>query len=149
MFAERLSHTTAFSAREAQTGDFLEQGKVLVAPGDQHLRIRKSGNRFKVEVFQGAKVNGHCPSVDVLFESAAKECGGNALGIILTGMGYDGAKGLLYMKKSGARTIGQDEKSSVVYGMPKVAFNIGAVEKQVSLDKMPQLICSILNGLSR
>lgn len=144
MFAQRLNNSTNFIVKEAQTGDFLEQGKILIAPGDKHMRIRKSGNRYKVECFQGDKLNGHCPSVDVLFESLAKECGSNAIGVILTGMGYDGAKGLLSMRKSGARTIGQDEKSSVVYGMPKVAYNIGAVEKQVSLDNLPQMLFSML-----
>lgn len=144
MFAQRLNNSTNFIVKEAQTGDFLEQGKILIAPGDKHMRIRKSGNRYKVECFQGDKLNGHCPSVDVLFESVAKECGSNAIGVILTGMGYDGAKGLLSMRKSGARTIGQDEKSSVVYGMPKVAYNIGAVEKQVSLDNLPQMLFSML-----
>lgn len=144
MFAQRLNNSTNFIVKEAQTGDFLEQGKILIAPGDKHMRIRKSGNRYKVECFQGDKLNGHCPSVDVLFESLAKECGSNAIGVILTGMGYDGAKGLLSMRKSGARTIGQDEKSSVVYGMPKVAYNIGAVEKKVSLDNLPQMLFSML-----
>lgn len=144
MFAQRLNNSTSLKVKEAQTGDFLEPGKVLIAPGDKHMRVKKIGNRYKTECFQGDKVNGHCPSVDVLFESVAKECGRNAIGVILTGMGYDGAKGLLSMRKRGARTIGQDEKSSIVYGMPKVAYNIGAVEKQASLDSIPQIIFSVL-----
>ena len=134
MFAERLNTTTNLEVKEAKTGDYLEKGKVLIAPGDQHMVIKKIGERYKVECFYGEKVNGHCPSVDVLFESVAKEAGKNAIGVILTGMGYDGAKGLLAMRRNGARTLGQDEKSSVVYGMPKVAYNIGGVEKQVTLD---------------
>lgn len=145
MFAERLNTTTNLEVKEAKTGDYLEKGKVLIAPGDQHMVIKKIGERYKVECFYGEKVNGHCPSVDVLFESVAKEAGKNAIGVILTGMGYDGAKGLLSMRRNGARTIGQDEKSSVVYGMPKVAYNIGGVEKQVSLEgiahKMYSLAC--------
>lgn len=144
MFAERLNNSISLSVKEAETGDYLEPNKVLIAPGDQHMRIKKVGSKYKVECFHGDKVNGHCPSVDVLFESVAKECGSHAIGVILTGMGYDGAKGLLTMKQMGARTIGQNEKSSVVYGMPKVAFNIGAVEKQVSLNDMPNLIYSLL-----
>ena len=108
------------------------------------MKIKKIGSRYKVECYQGDKVNGHCPSVDVLFESVAKECGSKAIGIILTGMGNDGAKGLLAMRKQGARTIGQDEKTSVVYGMPKVAFNIGAVEKQAPLDRIPDVLLSML-----
>ena len=145
MFAERLNSQTQLIVKEAQTGDYVEQGKVLIAPGDQHMRIKKIGEKFKVEVFYGEKMNGHCPSVDILFESVAKEVGSNAIGVILTGMGYDGAKGLLAMRRKGARTIGQDEKTSVVYGMPKVANDICAVEKQTSLDMIPQMIYNILS----
>lgn len=144
MFAERLNNQTQLNCTEAQNGDFIENGKVLIAPGDHHMRVRRIGERYKVEVFKGEKVNGHCPSVDLLFESVAKEVGHKAIGIILNGMGYDGAKGLLNMRRKGARTIGQDEKSSVVYGMPKVAFNIGAVEKQASLENIHQLIYAML-----
>ena len=144
MFAERLNDTTAFEVKEACTGDYLDKGKVLIAPGDQHMRIRKIGDRYKVECFNGERVNGHCPSVDVLFDSVAKMAGSNAVGIILTGMGYDGAKGLLAMKRMGARTIGQDEKSAIVYGMPKVAYNIGAVEQQASIDDIPYLLLAML-----
>lgn len=145
MFAERLNDTIALEVREASTGDYLQKGHVLVAPGDQHMRIKRIGDKYKLECFKGEKVNGHCPSVDVLFESVAKEAGSRAIGIILTGMGYDGAKGLLSMRKKGARTIGQDEESSVVYGMPKVAYNIGAVEKQAALHQIPRIIYSMLN----
>lgn len=145
MFADRLNASTSLEVMEAKSGQFLEQGRVLIAPGDKHMRIRRLGDKYKIECFEGDKVNGHCPSVDVLFESVAKEAGKNAMGVILTGMGYDGAKGLLAMRRKGARTIGQDEKSSVVFGMPKVAFNIGAVECQATLDKIPQLICSMLD----
>ncbi|WHH60375.1 chemotaxis response regulator protein-glutamate methylesterase [Petroclostridium sp. X23] len=144
MFAERLNNQIQLTVKEAQTGDYVEQGKVLIAPGDQHMRIKKIGDRYKVEVFKEDKVNGHCPSVDVLFESVAKEAGSNAIGIILTGMGYDGARGLLSMKRKGARTIGQDEQSSVIYGMPKVAYEIGAVEKKASLLNIPQVLISML-----
>ena len=144
MFAERLNTSTALEVKEAKTGDYIEKGRVLVAPGDRHMRIKRVGDKFRVECFEGDKLNGHRPSVDVLFESVAKEAGNQAIGIILTGMGYDGAKGLLSMRRKGARTIGQDESSSVVYGMPKVAFNIGAVEKQTSLEGIPRLIYSML-----
>lgn len=145
MFAERLDSTTRLKVKEAQNGDFVEKGKVLVAPGDKHMRIKKLEDRYKVECFEGDKVNGHCPSVDVLFESVAKEAGGSAIGIILTGMGYDGAKGLLAMRRKGAKTIGQDEESCVVYGMPKVAYDIGAVQHRVSLEDMPRLLYSLLD----
>lgn len=144
MFAQRLDGQTKLEVREAKPGDWLESGKVLIAPGDKHMKIKKVGERYKVETFQGEKVNGHCPSVDVLFESVAKEAGSSAVGIILTGMGYDGARGLLAMRRKGARTIGQDEQSCVVYGMPKVAFELGAVEKQASLLNIPQVLLSML-----
>ena len=144
MFAERINAQTKFITKEAETGDYLESGKVFIAPGDQHLRIKKIGKRYKIECYKADKVSGHCPSVDVLFESVAKEAGDKAIGVILTGMGYDGAKGLLSMKRKGARTIGQDENSSVVYGMPKVAYEVGAVERQVSLTNIPNTILSML-----
>ena len=111
------------------------------------MRVIKKGNDHVVECFEGEKVNRHRPSVDVLFESVAETYGKNAIGVILTGMGGDGAKGLLSMRSKGARTIGQDEASSVVYGMPKVAYNLGAVEQQISLKKIPQAIGAILQEI--
>ncbi len=146
MFAERLNSETGLTVKEARTGDIVERGHVFIAPGDRHMKVRHIAGRYKVECFEGEKVNGHCPSVDVLFESVAKEVGANAVGVILTGMGYDGAKGLMSMRKMGARTLGQDEKSCVVYGMPKVAFNIGAVERQSSLDNMAYSIFKMLQA---
>ena len=145
MYAQRLDKTVALNVKEAQTGDAVRQGCVLIAPGDCHMKIERTGNVYKAECFKGEKVNGHCPSVDVLFHSVARTAGKNAIGVILTGMGYDGAKGLLAMRQNGARTIGQDEKSSVVYGMPKVAYHLGAVEKRASLEDIPQIICSFIN----
>ncbi len=144
MFAERLDNQTALRVKEAETGDYADAGHVLIAPGDRHMRVKKVGGRYQVECFQGEKVNGHCPSVDVLFESAAKEAGKKAIGILLTGMGYDGAKGLLSMRRMGCRTIGQDEATSVVYGMPKVAYDIGAVEMQAALENIPQMLSELL-----
>lgn len=144
MFADRLNLQTQFTVKEAQTGDTIEQGKVLIAPGDKHMKIKKAADKYIVETIQGNKVNGHCPSVDVLFESVAKVASKNAIGVILTGMGHDGAVGLMSMRRAGARTIGQDQKSSVVYGMPKVAFEIGAVEKQVAISNIPSVICDML-----
>jgi two-component system chemotaxis response regulator CheB len=145
MFSERLNDTTDFQVKEAESGDFVQPGKVLIAPGDKHMKIKKLGDKYKIECFEGEKVSGHCPSVDILFDSIANAAGKNSIGIILTGMGYDGAKGLLNMRKKGARTIGQDEKSSVVYGMPKVAFEIGAVEKQTTLTNIPNVVHTFLN----
>ncbi|ALB44064.1 protein-glutamate methylesterase/protein-glutamine glutaminase [Clostridium beijerinckii] len=144
MFADRLNLQTHFTVKEAQTGDTIEPGKVLIAPGDKHMKLKKAADKYIVETIQGNKVNGHCPSVDVLFESVAKVASKNAIGVILTGMGHDGAVGLMSMRRAGARTIGQDQKSSVVYGMPKVAFEIGAVEKQVAISNIPSVICDML-----
>jgi len=146
LFAERLDAQTAFTVKEAESGDVLEAGKVFVAPGDRHLRLKRQAGRYLAELVDSEKVNGHRPSVDVLFESVAEAAGDKAVGIILTGMGADGARGLLSMRRKGARTIGQDEQSSVVYGMPKVAYEIGAVEKQAPLSEIPDLL---LEALSR
>ncbi|NLT13233.1 MAG: chemotaxis response regulator protein-glutamate methylesterase [Clostridiales bacterium] len=140
LFAERLNKSLQLRVKEAQVGDYVENGLVLIAPGDQHMQVKKLGNRLRVELSAGEKVSGHCPSVDVLFNSVATACGKDAVGVILTGMGSDGAKGLLAMRQKGAKTIGQDAASSVVYGMPKVAFDIGAVEKQAPLDSIAQAI---------
>jgi len=144
IFAERLNQALAFRVKEAQTGDMIETGTVLIAPGDRHMRVKRAGDRFKVECYFGEKVSGHCPSIDMLFESVAKEAGSRSIGILLTGMGYDGAKGLLAMRRKGARTIGQDERTSVVYGMPKVAFELGAVEKQSPLDDISRVLSRML-----
>lgn len=144
MFAERLDTQTALRVKEAETGDYADKGTVLVAPGDRHMQIRKIGQRYQAECFHDEKVNGHCPSVDVLFDSVAKEAGSSAIGILLTGMGYDGAKGLLAMRRKGGRTIGQDQASSIVYGMPKVAFDVGAVETQAALANIPQVLVNLL-----
>lgn len=144
MFAERLNKQISLQVKEAQSGDIVEMGKVFIAPGDQHMKVKKIAGKYKLEVFSGEKVNGHCPSVDILFDSIAQEAGKQAIGILLTGMGYDGARGLLSMRKRGAITLGQDEKSCVVYGMPKVAYDIGAVDKQVSLSKIPETLLDML-----
>ena len=131
MYAKRLDNECRIRVKEAQTGDRVLPGQMLIAPGgDAHMHLVKVNGGYQVEIRKGPRVNGHCPSVDVLFESVAKTAGANARGIILTGMGGDGAKGLLAMRKAGARTIGQDESTCVVYGMPKVAYDLGAVQYQ-------------------
>ncbi|MBU0632758.1 chemotaxis response regulator protein-glutamate methylesterase [bacterium] len=143
-FAQRLNSLCAMEVREAKNGDSITPGVVLVAPGDYHMVVRRSGARYYVEIGSGEKVSGHRPSVDVLFNSVAKIAGSNAIGVILTGMGADGAKGLLAMKNAGAKTIGQDESSCVVYGMPKIAHDMGAVDKQVPLGKIANAILSLI-----
>lgn len=144
MFAERLNKATPFTVKEAVSGEEIKKGTIFIAPGDKHMRVKKVGMSYKVECFEGEKVNGHCPSVDVLFESVAQQVGQNAVGIILTGMGYDGAKGLLAMKQKGATTLGQDEATSVVYGMPKAAYEIGAVDRQYALTDLPKAVSAMI-----
>jgi two-component system chemotaxis response regulator CheB len=141
-FANRLDRVCPAKVQEASTGAKLTSGRVFLAPGGiQHLELSGAGD-LHCRLRPGDRVNGHCPSVDVLFESVARACGGHAVGVILTGMGRDGASGLLAMRKAGARTFGQNESSCVVYGMPKVAFDIGAVEKQLPLDRLAAAIMS-------
>lgn len=148
MYAKRLNDQCRIQVKEAETGDRVLPGHMLIAPGgDRHMRLVKVNGAYQVEVKAGPRVNGHCPSVEVLFESVAKVAGANALGIILTGMGGDGAKGLLAMRRAGARTIGQDESTCVVYGMPKVAYDIGAVEYQEKLNDIPQKTYALLNKM--
>lgn len=146
MYAERLNNQCDVIVKEAKTGDRVVTGQVLIAPGDSHMTVVKIADGYQVECKKGAKVSGHCPSVDVLFSSVAKAAGKNALGVILTGMGKDGADGLLEMRRAGARTLGQNESSCVVYGMPKVAYTIGAVEQQADLSVMAQKIYSIIDA---
>ncbi len=148
MYAKRLNDQCRIQVKEAETGDRVMPGRMLIAPGgDRHMSLVKINGSYQVEVKAGPKVNGHCPSVDVLFESVAKVARSDAVGIILTGMGGDGAKGLLAMRKAGARTIGQDESTCVVYGMPKVAFDLGAVEYQEKLSDIAGRTYSILNKM--
>lgn len=144
MFAERLNNQTHFTVKEASNGDIIEKDHVYLAPGDQHMQVRKGERGYFLKVFQGAKVSGHCPSVDVLFQSVAEMVGEKALGVLLTGMGYDGAKGITLMKRRGAVTIGQDEGSCVVYGMPKAAYELGGITKQSSLDLMGHHMMKLL-----
>lgn len=145
MYAERLNNQCEVAVKEAQTGDRVLPGQVLIAPGDRHMRLVKVAGAYQVECNGTDRVNGHCPSVEVLFSSVAKVAGRNAVGVILTGMGGDGAKGLLEMRNAGAQTIGQDEASCVVYGMPKVAYDIGAVQYQMTLSAIAGKVYSLLS----
>lgn len=135
-FAKRLNSLCAVSVKEAEDGDPVLRGQVLLAPGNRHMLVTRNGARYQVEIRDGPLVSRHRPSVDVLFRSAARHAGSNAIGAIMTGMGDDGAKGLLEMRDKGAPTFGQDEASCVVYGMPREAVKIGAVEKAVPLDAL-------------
>jgi two-component system chemotaxis response regulator CheB len=140
MFAERLNTLCKLEVREAKDGDRVLPGRALIAPGGMHMMLKRSGAQYYVEVKDGPVVNRHKPSVDVLFRSVAQVAGRNALGVIMTGMGDDGARGMKEMHDAGAQTVAEDESTCVVFGMPKVAIDMGGVDKIVPLDKIPQEI---------
>lgn len=141
-FAERLNELCQMSVKEAENGELVTSGKVLIAPGNYHMLLKRRGTRYCVELKTGPLVHFQRPAVDILFRSVARHAGANAIGIILTGMGKDGAEGLFEMKKAGAVTIAQDEKSSVVYGMPKEARLIGAVDYVENIHSIAGKTCS-------
>lgn len=143
-FAERLNNICRINVREAEDNELLAPGKALIAPGNFHMVLKRSGASYYVEVKEGPLVYHQRPSVEVMFVSVAKYAGANAVGILLTGMGKDGAEGLLKMRNAGAYTIAQDERTSVVYGMPKEAAAIGAVDKVLALDRIPGAILDLL-----
>lgn len=145
-FAERLNHLCQIEVKEARDGDSVMNGMALIAPGNLHMLLKRSGSRYYVNLKDGPMVHHQRPAVDVLFRSVAQYAGPNAIGVILTGMGADGAEGLLKMKESGAKTIAQDEESCVVFGMPKEAIKRGAVDKILPLEKIPQEIIQLINS---
>ena len=164
LFAERLNRTVPMKVAEAKNGDCVVPGKVLIAPGGYQTRIVRSfgsctignvtGDRptvcaYHIQCARGENMKGYCPSIELLFDSIAENAGPNAIGVILTGMGKDGALGLLRMKKAGARTIAQNESSSVVYGMPKAALEIGGAEKSVHINYMAAHILGMLHEMQR
>jgi two-component system chemotaxis response regulator CheB len=140
MFAERLNSLCKLEVREGQNGDRVMPGRALIAPGGRHMMLRRSGAQYYVEVADGPLVNRHKPSVDVLFRSVAQIAGRNALGVIMTGMGDDGARGMKEMHDAGARTVAEDESTCVVFGMPKEAIKLGGVDRVVPLDQIPSEI---------
>jgi two-component system chemotaxis response regulator CheB len=142
-FAARLNEICNITVKEAQDGDSVIRGRALIAPGNYHMLLKRSGAKYYVEVKEGPLVNRHRPSVDVLFRSTARYAGANAVGVIMTGMGDDGAKGMLEMKQAGAKTVAQDEKSCVVFGMPKEAIKLGGVDKILPLDAIAQYVVKI------
>lgn len=141
-FANRLNEICRISVKEAEDGDNVVSGCALIAPGNKHTLLKRSGAKYFVEVKDGPLVNRHRPSVDVLFRSTARYAGANAVGIIMTGMGDDGAKGLLEMKEAGAKTAAQDEQTCVVYGMPKEAVKLGAADRVLPLEKLASFAIS-------
>lgn len=144
LYSERLNRSCKMEVKEAEDGDRLRRGLVIIGAGEHHLRLCKDAKGYYVSSKPGEKVSGHCPSVDVMFTSVAETAGANAIGAILTGMGRDGADGLLKMRRAGAFTVGQDKESCVVYGMPMEAFNIGAVEVQAPLYNIADIILDSL-----
>jgi len=147
MYAERVDRICAMSVREAKNGDRVQQGTILIAPGgDEQMYLRQDASGYYTYLTPGAKVSGHCPSVDVLFDSVSKIAARNSVGVILTGMGADGAKGLTEMKRMGAHTIGQDEESCVVYGMPMEAFKKGGVTEQLPLSEIGNAVLRRFSG---
>jgi two-component system chemotaxis response regulator CheB len=144
-FAQRLNGLCRMEVREAKNNDTISPGVALIAPGNQHMVLRRSGARYSVVLKGGPQVHHQRPSVDVLFHSVAKQAGRNAVGVILTGMGADGAQGLLAMRRTGARTVAQDEKSCVVFGMPKEAIRLQAAEHVTSLNAMSGAIIGLLS----
>ncbi|HWV43241.1 chemotaxis response regulator protein-glutamate methylesterase [Pseudorhodoplanes sp.] len=145
-FAQRLDRECPMSVKEAAEGDVIEQGHVYIAPGSHHLQVVNSGSGYRCTLDDGPAVTGHRPSVNVLFSSMARAVGRSAVGVILTGMGKDGADGLLELRNAGGLTIGQDEASSLIYGMPHVAFERGAVMQQFSLNQVADAILDACEG---
>jgi len=148
-FAKRLNEQCGIRVKEAENNDPVEAGTALIAPGNKHMMLHRIGHRYSVKTKDGPLVNRHKPSVDVLFRSVARYAGNKAVGVILTGMGGDGAKGLLEMKEAGAVTIAQDEQSSIVFGMPKEAIKLGAVEYVVSLNNIAVKVLQISSHIYR
>lgn len=146
MYAERLNRLCKMQVREAKDGDLIERGLVLIAPGNLQMRVARAGMRFVVRCTKEEKVSGHMPSVDVLFGSMA-DCVIDGMGVILTGMGMDGAKGMLRMRQKGMYTLGQSRESCVVYGMPMEAKKLGAVQAEMACERMPGAIINYLNGV--
>jgi two-component system chemotaxis response regulator CheB len=142
-FSKRLNSLCEVEVKEAQHGDPVLRGHVLIAPGDKHMLLERQGARYQVAIKDGPPVSRHRPSVDVLFRSAARAAGRNAMGVIMTGMGDDGARGLLEMKEAGAVTVAQDEASSIVFGMPKEAIARGAAQKIMALEHIAREIMAV------
>ena len=146
LFAERLEQECSLTVKEAEDGDTIMENTVYIAPGSHQMRVHRIGGIIQLSCTKEPKVGGHCPAVNVLFDSVAKQFGEDSLGVILTGMGADGSTGLLKMRHAGARTLGQDEASCVVYGMPKAAYDIGAVERQLPLNSIASAMMRIAGG---
>jgi two-component system chemotaxis response regulator CheB len=142
-FAQRLDGICRINVKEGEDGDSVIPGRAVIAPGNKHMLLKRSGARYYVEIKEGPLVSRHRPSVDVLFRSTARHAGKNAVAVIMTGMGDDGAAGMLEIHQAGGHTIAQDEASCVVFGMPKEAINLGGVDKIQPLSKIPSYLLSV------
>lgn len=145
MFAERLNSMCAMEVKEAETGDSVQPGRILIAPGDRHMTVRARSGNYEVVCESGPAVCGHCPSVEVLFDSVARHVGARALGVMLTGMGCDGADAMLAMRQAGAATLAQDENTCAVFGMPKEAFKRGGAASLIPLEQIAATVLTLLN----
>lgn len=146
MFAERMNSLCLMEVKEAEDKDRIMPGRILIAPGAKQMRVRRSGGIYEVSVHPGELVCGHCPSVEVMMNSVAEHVGANAVGVMLTGMGKDGAGGMLAMRNAGSRTIAQDEATCVVFGMPKEAYDIGGAERLIPLNQIAEKVIDLLSG---
>lgn len=146
MFSDRMNSLCPMEVKEAEDGDRVMPGRILIAPGGMQMQLFRSGGIYQVECREGKKVSGHCPSVDVLMHSVARHVGPNAVGVMLTGMGSDGAEGMKAMRDAGGRTIAQDRESCVVFGMPKAAFELGGAESLVPLEAIARTVMKLLSG---
>jgi len=147
MFSERLDSLCAMDVKEAEDGDRIMPGRILVAPGAHHMSVVRTGGIYRVKCFKDELVNGHMPSVEVLFKSVAKYVGNNAVGAMLTGMGKDGALAMLEMRNAGARTLAQDKETSVVFGMPMEAYKCGGAEKLLPIDSIAGEIIRLMKKI--
>ncbi len=146
MFADRMNELCSMDVKEAEDGDRVMPGRILIAPGGLQMKVKRSGGIYEVDIKPGELVCGHCPSVEVLMRSVAESVGANAVGIMLTGMGHDGADGMVEMRKAGAKTMAQDEASCVVFGMPMEAHKRGGAERLVALDNMSSEVIQTISG---
>lgn len=149
LYAQRLDKICQMQVKEAQDMDRVGQGQIILGAGENHLTLKKDANGYYVRSRPGERVSGHCPSVDVLFESVVETAGRNAVGVILTGMGADGARGITKMRQAGSYTIGQDKASCVVYGMPMEAFKLGGITRQLPLDQIGDELIFQVNRMSK
>ena len=145
MFAERMDTLCSMHVTEAVDGDTIEAGKIIIAQGSKHMRVKRNGSQLRIESRPGPLTCGHCPSVEVLFDSVAQTVGPKSIGIMLTGMGRDGASAMARLRQTGARTMAQDEKSCVVFGMPKEAYRMGGAERLVPLDRISHEVVKLFS----